>query len=102
MPGIGPKSLKKIKEAYDEVAGLQDIILFLQSVNVSEKFAADLQTLYGEDLDIILKEDPYQLLHDIPDMHFQDVDKIALAMGVSELSAGSGLSGSSGHAWTFI
>lgn len=87
MPGIGPKSLKKIKEAYDEVAGLQDIILFLQSVNVSEKFAADLQTLHGEDLDIILKEDPYQLLHDIPDMHFQDVDKIALAMGVSELSA---------------
>lgn len=87
VPGIGPKSLKKIKEAYDEVAGLQDIILFLQSVNVSEKFAADLQTLYGEDLDIILKEDPYQLLHDIPDMHFQDVDKIALAMGVSELSA---------------
>lgn len=87
VPGIGPKSLKKIKEAYDEVAGLQDIILFLQSVNVSEKFAADLQTLHGEDLDIILKEDPYQLLHDIPDMHFQDVDKIALAMGVSELSA---------------
>ena len=87
VPGIGPKSLKKIKEAYDEVAGLQDIILFLQSVNVSEKFAADLQTLYGEELDIILKEDPYQLLHDIPDMHFQDVDKIALAMGVSELSA---------------
>ena len=36
VPGIGPKSLKKIKEAYDEVAGLQDIILFLQSVNVSE------------------------------------------------------------------
>ena len=30
VPGIGPKSLKKIKEAYDEVAGLQDIILFLQ------------------------------------------------------------------------
>lgn len=73
VPGIGPKSLKKIKEAYDEVAGLQDIILFLQSVNVSEKFAADLQTLHGEDLDIILKEDPYQLLHDTPVMHFQDV-----------------------------
>ena len=31
VPGIGPKSLAKIKESYEEISGLQSLILFLHT-----------------------------------------------------------------------
>lgn len=81
--GIGKKSLEKIKISYGEISGLQEIILFLQSVGIPGKFAAEIQKLYGEQTEEVFTNDPYRMVHEISGLSFKDVDKIALAKGIS-------------------
>ena len=51
VPGIGRKTLAKIKESYEKVREEQELIMFLQSLGISESFAADIRKRYGGDPD---------------------------------------------------
>ena len=82
VPGIGPKSLSKIKESYEQISSLQDLILFLQSVGIAEHYAVDMQRLYGEQVMEVLEQDPYRMISEIQGLGFREVDRIALAKGV--------------------
>lgn len=82
VPGIGRKTLAKIKESYEKVREEQELIMFLQSLGISESFAADIRNRYGGETEDVLSGDPYRMVRDIPGLGFQEVDRIALAKGV--------------------
>lgn len=82
MPGIGKKTLEKIKISYEQISKLQELIIFLQSLGISGKYAAEIQKLYGEQADEVLLRDPYRMISEITGMSFREADRIALAKGM--------------------
>lgn len=83
VPGIGAKTLEKIKASYAEIAGQQDLILFLQSLGIPDHFALEIRKFYGDDAEDVLLHDPYRMVSEIPGLGFRQVDRMALAKGVS-------------------
>lgn len=82
VPGIGRKTLEKIKNSYEEIREEQALIMFLQSLGISERFASDIHKKYGDETEEVLTHDPYRMVRDISGLGFQEVDRIALSKGV--------------------
>lgn len=83
VPGIGKKTLEKIKNSYEQIREEQSLIMFLQSLGISERFASDIHKKYGDETEEVLTHDPYRMVRDIPGLGFQEVDRIALARGIA-------------------
>ena len=83
VPGIGPKGFEKIKKSYEMISGLKEIIMYLQSLAIPEKYAADMQKRYGENIKSVFQHEPYRMLKDIAGMTFLEVDRIAMDQGVA-------------------
>ncbi len=83
VPGIGKKTLERIKESYEQIAQQQELIMFLQSMGISERFAGDIQKLYGDQYEEVFIHDPYRMIGEVPGLGFRDVDRIALEKGIS-------------------
>lgn len=81
--GIGQKTLDRIQESYMSIKENQTLIMFLQSLDIPEHFAADIQNTYGSEYDEVLTNRPYRLIKDIPGLGFREVDRIAKAKGIS-------------------
>lgn len=45
---------------------MQEVIMFLQSLGISERFALPMQQLYGDDVMKVVREDPYRMVSEIP------------------------------------
>ena len=60
---------------------MQEVIMFLQSPGISERFALPMQQLYGDDVMKVVREDPYRMVSEIPGLGFKNVDRIALSEG---------------------
>ena len=84
VPGIGPKRLKRIVKAWEEQREIKNIMLFLQSHNVSTTFAVKIYKAYGDEAIKIVREDPYRLARDIYGIGFKTADKIAQSVGVAK------------------
>ena len=106
VPGIGPKGFEKIKKSYEMISGLKEIIMYLQSLAIPEKYAADMQKRYGENIKSVFQHEPYRMLKDIAGMTFLEVDRIAMDQGIAvndseRITAGAtymlGLARSQGH-----
>ncbi len=81
VPGIGRKTFEKIEESYAEVASLREIIMYLQSLGISEAYAKEIQKVYKDRMMENIREHPYELLRKVPDMTFAEVDRIAMDQG---------------------
>lgn len=84
IDGIGKKKLEQIKKGWDEQKVVKDIMLFLQSHNVSPAFAVKIYRTYGKDSAKIVKENPYRLTHDIWGIGFKTADQIGRTLGFSK------------------
>ncbi len=84
VEGIGDKKLSQIKNSWDEQREIRNIILFLQSHNISPSFATKIFKNYGMDAIKKIKENPYNLAYDIKGIGFKTADAIALKLGFSE------------------
>lgn len=80
--GISAKKAAQIAESYQELSGLRELMLFLESHGVSSGYAARLQAVYGSSAITRIKEDPYSLASDINGIGFRTADRIAMAMGM--------------------
>ncbi len=87
VPGIGPKTFEKIKESYEQISGLQEIIMFLQSLGIAEHYAVDMQKLYGDQVMEVIEKDPYRMVSEVNGLGFRDVDRIALSKGTDPENA---------------
>lgn len=83
VKGISAKKAALIGEAYSELSGLRDLILFLETHGVSSGYAAKLQAAYGNTAMTRLQDNPYSLADDVAGIGFKTADRIAMAMGMA-------------------
>lgn len=79
--GIGPKRIDKISKSWGEQKEIKNIMLFLQSYNVSTSLATKIFKQYGNQAISIVTENPYKLADDIWGVGFKTADNIASNLG---------------------
>ena len=84
VPGIGRKRVEIIKEAWEAQREIKNVMLFLQSHDVSTAHAAKIYKTYGNDAIAIVTENPYQLADDIYGIGFVTADTIAQKLGMDK------------------
>lgn len=81
VPGIGSKKVEMIKESWERQKEIKNIMLFLQSHDVSTSFAAKIYKTYGNESIEVVRENPYRLADDIWGIGFKTSDSIASKIG---------------------
>ena len=84
VPGIGRKRVQIIKEAWEAQREIKNVMLFLQSHDVSTAHAAKIYKTYGNDAILMVTEDPYRLADDIYGIGFVTADTIAQKLGIDK------------------
>ncbi len=79
--GIGEKRLEMVKQAWQEHKEIKNVMIFLQSYDVSTSYAVKIYRTYGDDSVRLVKENPYRLADDIWGIGFKTADGIAEKMG---------------------
>jgi len=83
VEGIGPKTLEKIRASWEKQRGVQNVMLFLKSHDISTTWAVRIYRTYGADSIHVMQEDPYRLVDDIEGIGFVIADGIARSLGVT-------------------
>ncbi len=83
VDGIGPKKLKTITKAWEEQKEIRNIMMFLQSHDISSSHAVKIFKEYGQESIKVLQENPYRLAEDIDGIGFLTADKIGQKLGFS-------------------
>lgn len=81
--GIGPKRVGQIKKAWHEQRAIREVMIFLQSHNVSTTLAVKIYKQYGDDAVQVVTETPYKLVADVRGIGFKTADKIARDLGLA-------------------
>ena len=80
--GVGPKRVAMIERAWAEQQQIKEVMLFLQSHDVSTTLAVKIYKQYGDAAISVVKNDPYRLARDIHGIGFLTADKIARKLGI--------------------
>ncbi len=81
IPGIGRARVESIKRSWLEQMEIKNIMVFLQSHDVSTSHATKIYKTYGNDSIKVVQENPYRLADDIWGIGFKTADTIAEKMG---------------------
>ena len=81
VPGIGQLRVERIKKSWAEQKEVKNIMLFLQSHDVSTSHATKIFKTYGDKSIETVQENPYRLADDIWGIGFRTADIIAEKMG---------------------
>ena len=81
VTGIGKVRVDRIKKSWQEQKEIKNIMLFLQSHDVSTSHATKIYRTYGNDSIKVVQENPYRLADDIWGIGFKTADTIAEKMG---------------------
>lgn len=84
VEGIGSKKLELIKKSWDEQKAIKEIMLFLQSFDISPSYALKIYRTYGASSVKIVQDNPYQLTYDVIGIGFKTADKIGKSVGFTE------------------
>jgi exodeoxyribonuclease V alpha subunit len=82
VPGLGPKRTRRIAAAWEEQKAIKEVMLFLQSVEVSTSIAVRIYKKYGDASISVVKNQPYRLAADVWGIGFLTADKIARSVGI--------------------
>ena len=94
VDGIGKKRIGMIKKAWDDQKEIREVMLFLQTHDVSSGYATKIFKHYGNRSIQVVKENPYRLATDIFGIGFVTADHVAEKLGFgkdSELRAEAGI-----------
>lgn len=83
VAGVGPKRVEIIALAWSAQKSIKEIMLFLQSHNVSTHLAVKIYKTYGDQSINVVEADPYRLARDIYGIGFITADNIARNLGVA-------------------
>ncbi|MCU7549070.1 AAA family ATPase [Chitinophagaceae bacterium LB-8] len=83
VEGIAKRKLEMISEAWVEHQEIRNVMLFLQSHNISTLFAVKIYKTYGNEAIEIVQNNPYRLASDIYGIGFFSADKVALSLGLA-------------------
>lgn len=84
VEGIGKKRVKMIQQAWEEQREIKNVMLFLQSHNVSTSHATKIYKTYQNEAIPIVTENPYRLADDIFGIGFVTADTIAQKLGIDK------------------
>jgi len=84
VSGIGSKKLQSIVESYEKQKAIQELMLFLTSVNISASLAHKIYKQYGSFALQTVKENPYLLAYDLRGVGFKTADKLAASLGIAK------------------
>jgi len=82
VPGVGPKRVGIIAEAWEAQKSIKEIMLFLQGHGVNTRLAVKIYKTYADEAIQVVEQDPYRLARDIYGIGFITADKIARSLGV--------------------
>jgi exodeoxyribonuclease V alpha subunit len=82
--GVGRKRVGMITRAWAEQQKIKEVMLFLQSHNVSTGLAVKIYKAYGDEAVEIVKSDPYRLAREIYGIGFLTANKIARDVGIPQ------------------
>lgn len=83
VDGIGAKRVNMIAHAWEAQKQIKEIMLFLQTHQVSTRLAVKIYKTYGDESIAVVKENPYRLARDIFGIGFLTADQIAQNIGMS-------------------
>jgi exodeoxyribonuclease V alpha subunit len=81
--GVGKHRAALIQKAWEEQKAIKEVMLFLQSHNVSTAHAVKIYKAYGDASIDVVRNDPYRLARDIHGIGFLTADKIARELGLA-------------------
>ena len=81
VEGIGKVRVDRIKKSWAEQREIRNIMVFLQSHDVSTSHATKIYKTYGDESIKVVQENPYRLADDIWGIGFRTADQIAEKMG---------------------
>ncbi len=81
VPGIGEKRVARIQQSWAEQKEIKNIMLFLQSHDVSTAHATRIYRQYGSESLQVVRENPYRLADEIWGIGFRTADVIAEKLG---------------------
>jgi len=84
IDGIGQKKVETITKAWEQQKEIKNVMLFLQSHDISAAFAVKIYKNYGNNSVEIVKQNPYRLADDIWGIGFKTADKIAQSLGLKK------------------
>ncbi|MDQ4140199.1 MAG: AAA family ATPase, partial [Bacteroidota bacterium] len=84
VEGIARLKLEMIRHAWIEHQEIRNVMLFLQSHQISTLFAVKIYKTYGNDAIEIVQNNPYRLAADIYGIGFFSADKVALSLGLAK------------------
>ncbi len=86
IEGIGEKKAEMIAKSFSEQADIKEIMMFLQSHEISPGYSVKIFKQYGKNTIKTITENPYRLSEDIYGIGFKLADKIAASLGVEKAS----------------
>ena len=86
VPGIARKKLESISHSWREHRMVREVMMFLQSHNISTLFAVRIFKKYGDRAIELVSEDPYRLAVDFYGIGFFSVFLVALCLGFAPYS----------------
>lgn len=82
VPGIGKGRIGKITTCWAQQRTIREVMVFLQSYEVSPAFAQRIFKTYGQESIAKVRENPYALARDVHGIGFKTADQIAQKMGI--------------------
>lgn len=81
VPGIGPKRIQAIAQAWKDQKEISQVMVFLQDKGVSAAFAVKIYKKYGHESIAVVTENPYRLAEEVWGIGFKTADTIAQELG---------------------
>lgn len=82
IKGISNRMAMEIAEQVDEKKEMRKAMMFLQQYGLSINLCVKIYRAYGENLYVIIRENPYRIADDIPGVGFRIADEIARKAGI--------------------
>lgn len=82
IPGIGAQRAKSIKQAWEEQKVYRNVMIFLQTHNITNARCIRLVKKYGDETITVLKSNPFILAKEVEGIGFLTADKIAHNLGI--------------------
>ena len=82
VKGISRQKAIEISNAYNEMKEMQNVIMFLQTNQITTNMAIKIYNIYKEKTIEVVKSNPYQLVEDVDGIGFTTADKIAIKLGI--------------------
>ena len=84
VPGVGPKKVRAIVQAFEERKGARESLVFLYDLGLTPGLANRIYKRYGDQVIQVVKRNPYMLAEQVHGIGFHKADQVARGLDISE------------------